>query len=112
MQIPDKAKSSLRPGPDGCLLEMQGLNLTEIVDDIAGSGGPGGFAWNRTLPPSASFLPPVAGSGRQQQVLDCLVQEGRALGQAAPQFALAALQALLNTKGWVVKDSTGQRMPA
>lgn len=91
---------------------MQGLNLTEIVDDIAGSGGPGGFAWNRTLPPSASFLPPVAGSGRQQQVLDCLVQEGRALGQAAPQFALAALQALLNTKGWVVKDSTGQRMPA
>ena len=94
------------------LLEMQGLNLTEIVDDIAGSGRPGGFAWNRTLPPSAAFLPPAAGSGRQQQVLDCLVQEGRAVGKAAPQFALAALQALLNTKGWVVKDSAYQRMPA
>ena len=84
---------------------MQGLNLTEIVDDIAGSGGPGGFAWNRTLPPSAAFLPPAAESGRQQQVLDCLVQEGRAIGQAAPQFALAALQALLNTKGWVLQPS-------
>ena len=77
---------------------MQGMNLTEIVDDIGWSGGGSGFDWNRTLPPSSAFLPPAGGSGRQQ-VLDCLIQEGRAVGQAAPQFALAALQALLNTKG-------------
>ncbi len=87
----------------GCIVvsryvhHVQGLNATDIIADI---GQAGGLPWNQSLAPSANA--PASGDRTDsQRVLDCLVLEGRAVGQAAPQFALAALQALLNTKGYV-----------
>ncbi|KAK9857576.1 hypothetical protein WJX84_000857, partial [Apatococcus fuscideae] len=81
----------------GCINLLQGLNLTEIAGEI-GQSGASGPPWNQSWVPSGAFPPSPAGASGQS-IVDCLMQEGRAVGQAAPQFALAALQALLNTRG-------------